>query len=111
MKTFKYALVAIMAIFLITNASAQTSATKTEKIKVSGMCGMCKTRIEKTAKIDGVSAAEWDKTTKVLTLTYNPGVVKSDDIQKKIAAVGHDTEKFKADEKTYNSLPACCKYR
>lgn len=111
MKTFKYFLVAFMAIILITNVSAQTTTSKTEKIKVSGMCGMCKTRIEKAAKIEGVSSAEWDKSTKVLTLVYNPSVVKSEDVQKKIAAVGHDTEKFKADDKTYNGLPGCCKYR
>jgi len=111
MKTLKYILVAFMAIFMITNSSAQTVTTKTEKIKVSGMCGMCKTRIEKTAKVEGVTSAEWDKSTKVLTLAYNPAVVKSEDVQKKIAAVGHDTEKFKADDKTYNSLPGCCKYR
>lgn len=111
MKTFKYLLVAFMAIVLITNVSAQNTASKTEKIKVAGMCGMCKERIEKTAKIEGVSKADWDKSTKVLTLVYNPAVVKSDDVQKKIAAVGHDTEKFKADDKTYNGLPGCCKYR
>jgi hypothetical protein len=72
---------------------------------------MCKERIETAAKVDGVTKAEWDKTTKMLTLAYNPAVVKSDDIQKKIAAVGHDTEKYKADAKIYNGLPGCCKYR
>jgi len=111
MKTLKYTLLAITAIFFITNTSAQTASTKTEKIKISGMCSMCKARIEKTAKIEGVSSAEWDKSTKILTLVYNPAVVKGDDVQKKIAAVGHDTEKFKSDDKTYNSLPGCCKYR
>jgi mercuric ion binding protein len=71
---------------------------------------MCKVRIEKAAKIEGVSKVEWDKETKMLTLVYNPSNVKSDDIQKKIASVGHDTEKFKSNDKTYNSLPACCRY-
>jgi len=32
-------------------------------------------------------------------------------IQKAIAIVGHDTEKYKAKEDVYNSLPDCCKYR
>ena len=32
-------------------------------------------------------------------------------IQKAITHSGHDTEKTKADDKTYNELPACCKYR
>ncbi len=115
MKTVKIMLIAIMAMVVFTNSNAQTgtkaTATKTETIKVSGNCGMCKDRIEKAAKVDGVSKADWNKDTKILTLAYDPSKVKSDDVQKKIAAVGHDTEKFKADTKTYNGLPGCCKYR
>lgn len=30
--------------------------------------------------------------------------------RKKIAAVGHDTEKFEADDKVYEKLPGCCLY-
>jgi Cu(I)/Ag(I) efflux system membrane fusion protein len=32
-------------------------------------------------------------------------------VQKAIAKAGHDTEPFKADDKTYNALPECCLYR
>ncbi|MFA6854485.1 MAG: copper chaperone, partial [Bacteroidales bacterium] len=28
-----------------------------------------------------------------------------------LAAVGHDTDKYKADQATYDALPSCCKYR
>jgi periplasmic mercuric ion binding protein len=115
MKTVKFLLVAVLALVVFTNSNAQTGAktgaTKTEAIKVSGNCGMCKERIETAAKVDGVSKADWNKDTKLLTLVYDPAKVKSDDVQKKVAAVGHDTEKYKADTKTYNGLPACCKYR
>jgi len=130
MKTLKIISIAIIVILMGANSYAQMpdhskmdmsktttdskidmASAKTETIKVSGNCGMCKVRIEKAAKVEGVSKADWNKDTKTLTLVYNPAVVKSDDIQKKIAAVGHDTEKFKADTKTYNSLPGCCKYR
>jgi hypothetical protein len=115
----KNLVIVVLFAFLIsginTNAQTQTVAKsanpKTETIKVQGACGMCKTRIEKTAKIEGVSKAEWDKTTKILTLVYDPAKVNSDDVQKKIAAVGHDTEKYTADQKVYDSLPGCCKYR
>lgn len=72
---------------------------------------MCKKRIQDAAKIDGVSNARWDQKSKTLSVVYNPSKVKADDIQKKVAAAGHDTDKFKADNKTYNSLPGCCKYR
>jgi mercuric ion binding protein len=115
MKTAKIILVAILAMFVITKINAQTglkvNAKKTETIKVSGNCGMCKERIETAAKLNGVTKADWDKTTKILTLVYDPSLVKTEDIQKKIAAVGHDTGKYKTDDKIYSSLPGCCKYR
>jgi cation transport ATPase len=116
MKTVKFIFTALLAVVLGTTSYAQMhdhskmAATKTETIKVWGNCDMCKTRIEKAAKITGVSKAEWSDKTKTLTLVYDPSKVKSDDVQKKIAAVGHDTEKFKADAKAYNSLPGCCQY-
>lgn len=85
-------------------------ATEKAEFKVSGNCGMCKTRIEKAAKINGVTSAEWSADTKVLTLQYDPQKVKLDDVHKKIAAAGHDTEKTRATDAAYNRLHSCCKY-
>ena len=116
MKTVKFFIATIIVATMGMNGIAQNhdhSAMVTEKtanIKVWGNCGMCKTRIEKTAKIEGVSKAEWNQETKVLTLTYDPNKVKTDDVEKKIAAVGHDTDKFTGDKKAYDKLPGCCKY-
>jgi membrane-bound lytic murein transglycosylase B len=117
MKTVKFIITAVLALVMGVVSVAQANtltksvATKTETIKVSGNCDMCKTRIEKAAQIEGVSKATWDKKSHLLTLVYDPAKVKSDDVQKKIASVGHDTEKYKADDKVYNALPGCCKYR
>lgn len=83
---------------------------KTDTIKVNGECGMCKSRIQKTLKIDGISSAVWDVESKLLTVTYNPEKITNDEIQKKIAAVGHDTEKYTAPDDVYSKLPGCCKY-
>jgi copper chaperone CopZ len=116
MKSIKFIITAIIAVtsgvftYAQSHDHSQMASVKTESVKVWGNCDMCKARIEKAAKIDGVSKADWNKDTKMLTLAYNPTVVTIDDIQKKIAAVGHDTEKYKADNNTYNSLPGCCKY-
>jgi mercuric ion binding protein len=113
MKTVKLFITAVLAVVIGLNTFAQTQnkvSSKTETIAVSGNCNSCKARIEKAAKIDGVSKADWNKDTKVLTLVYDPSKVTSDEVQKKIAAVGHDTEKYKADDKAYNSLPGCCQY-
>ena len=94
-----------------TNSKMAMTSTKSETIKVSGNCDMCKARIEKAAKIDGVSKAEWNKDSKMLAVTYDPAKTNSDAIGKKVAAAGHDTEKTKAEAKTYDKLPSCCKYR
>jgi len=80
--------------------------------KVGGACGMCKSRIEKAAKsLKGIGKAEWNQETKILSVSYDSKLVKLIDIHKTIVKVGHDTDKFKADDKVYNELPACCKYR
>jgi len=118
MKTIKIIFTALAAVAFSTSVFAQTASTKkavvttkTEMIKVSGNCEMCEATIEKAAKVAGVVKADWSTKTKVLTLVYNPAKVKSDDVLKKIAAVGYDTPGYKADAKVYNALPGCCKYR
>lgn len=116
MKTLFF-IVAIIALVVSTTATAQMkdhskmSVPKTEIIKVGGNCESCKARIEKAAKIEGVTKADWNEKTKKLTLVYNPSKVRSVDIQKKIADVGHDTPLIRAEAKVYNALPSCCKYR
>ena len=112
MKTVKIIIVAVLAIVLGANSYAQSpNSSKSEKLKVFGNCNSCKSRIEKAAKIDGVSSADWNSESKILALTYDSSKTNLDQIGKKVAAVGHDTEKFKADEKVYSALPGCCKYR
>lgn len=86
------------------------SQTKTTDFKVYGNCGMCKSRIEKAAKIDGVTSAVWSLETKMLTLQYDAQKVNLDDVHQKIADAGHDTEKVRAKDDTYSNLPACCHY-
>ena len=106
----------IMVVLITTGLNAQTasksgqSGTKTESFKVYGNCDMCKTRIEGGLKMDGIKKAEWDQKTKMVTVTYDPAKVTVDAMQKKVASVGHDTEKFKAPDDVYNKLPGCCHY-
>ena len=84
---------------------------KVETVKVYGACGMCKTRIEKAAKSqDGVSKAKWNQKKEELTVTYDPAVTTLEDVEKKVAGVGHDTENVRADDKVYENLHSCCKY-
>ena len=129
MKTVKIIIVALLAIALGSNSFAQMqdhskmdmsksktdskmdmASTKTETLQVSGKCNMCKARIEKAAKLDGVSKAEWNLKNKLLTVTFDSAKTNMDMIAKKVASVGHDNSKVKADDKAYNALDDCCKY-
>jgi Cu(I)/Ag(I) efflux system membrane fusion protein len=81
-------------------------------LTVQGSCGMCKSRIEETAKsVVGVISAQWDNETKILDLNYDKTKTSLDAISKAIAKAGYDTDKDKADNEVYNALPGCCKYR
>jgi len=114
MKTIKLLFVIVALIVLGITVSAQstakTSGTKTETFKVWGNCDMCKDRIEKAVKEEGATNASWDVKTKMLTVTFDASKTSVEALDKKLASVGHDTEKFKADDKVYNKLPGCCKY-
>jgi copper chaperone CopZ len=96
-------------------SSAQTTVNsttqqKTETFKVWGKCDMCKTRIEKTVKAEGVTSANWDTKTQLLAVTYDPAKTNVESLSKKLAGVGHDTEKYKATDEAYSKLPGCCHY-
>ncbi|MDR2914525.1 MAG: cation transporter [Tannerella sp.] len=82
------------------------------RIKVQGSCGMCKTRIEKAAmSVESVSSATWDLQKKELEFEFNHQLTNQYIISKMVAQAGHDTESDKAPDVTYDTLPACCKYR
>lgn len=82
-----------------------------DTLTVYGACGMCKSRIEKTAMgVKGVIDAKWDATTNVLTYSYTETVSKMD-ISNALLKVGHDTGYGKAPDDVYNKLPGCCRYR
>ncbi|KJF42292.1 hypothetical protein LH29_21110 [Draconibacterium sediminis] len=94
-----------------TNKETQTSAEHV-MIKVRGNCGMCKDRIEEASlSVEGVESANWDDETEMLHLNFNASKTSSEEVQKAIAAVGHDTEKYKAPDTVYEALPECCLYR
>jgi periplasmic mercuric ion binding protein len=108
-----FLVIAILSAFG-TMTFAQTETTKpslkTDIFKVYGKCEMCKSRIEKTLKTDGVTTSNWVVKTNMLTVTYDPSKTSSDVLGKKLASVGHDTEKFKASDDVYTKLPGCCHY-
>ncbi len=109
MKTKLFIVITILSLFP-TFSFAGDEITETT-FKVFGSCGMCKSRIEKTLRINEVNKASWDKRTKILTVSYKSDAITVDSLQKLIASVGHDTETFKAPDSVYHELPGCCLYR
>jgi membrane fusion protein, copper/silver efflux system len=94
------------------SGNISSPATQHSTFIVSGNCGMCKTRIEKAARsVKGVSSAVWNVKSKKIDVEYDKILTNPDAIQKAIAKVGHNAGKYIAEEKVYNSLPVCCKYR
>ena len=107
----KKMILVVTALCLLTAGSA-IGKTVNGKLTVQGLCDMCKTRIEKTAlDVSGVTQAEWNNETKVLTLQFDSAKTKLETISKELAKVGHDTDKDKADDEAYNDLPGCCRYK
>ncbi len=85
---------------------------KTETFKVYGNCDMCKDRIEKAAEsVDGVTAADWNKETKMLEVSFDASKTDTKIIRKAIAKAGHDTLLEKAPDEVYAALPQCCHYK
>ncbi len=92
-----------------TKTFAKDEATKTSFI-VYGNCETCKKKIEKAAKVDGVKSAVWSDKTKIITVSFLPSKISLDQIEKNIANVGYDTDKYKGDDNAYKKLPQCCQY-
>lgn len=106
MKSIKVLLVCLITTFSI-SAFAQSDSTS---FNVAGNCGMCKKRIEASVKGPSVSTANWNVKSKIMTVIFDSARISPDQLQKKVAAVGHDTDKFTADQAVYDGLPGCCLY-
>jgi len=100
----------IVMISFLGASKAFAQSVKTDSFKVYGNCNMCKKRIEKAVAGPGITKADWNVDTKVMTVSYDPAQTGNAAIQDKIAAAGHDTEKANATDSVYGKLPGCCRY-
>ncbi len=111
MKTFiKSALLVCIALFTTNLSTAQTKNLQTVDVKVYGNCGMCKKTIEKAGNIKGISKTVWDTETAMAKITIDSTKTSVDEVLKKIAAVGYDSDKFRAPDEVYENLHGCCQY-
>ena len=109
MKSIKI-LMAITVLLSFTACNAQIKNAKTESVKIYGNCGMCETTIEKAGNKKKIAKVDWNKDTKMATITYDAKKTNQDEILKRIALSGYDSDKFLAPDDIYSKLPGCCQY-
>jgi hypothetical protein len=107
--SFKNIMVATFVLLSIT-IDAQIKNSKTETVKIYGNCGMCETKIEKAGTVKMVAMVDWDQETQIATLIYDVTKTNQDEILKRIALAGYDSDKFLAPDDVYNNLHGCCQY-
>ena len=105
-----YTLLILSFSFLFHSCDAQISNPQTTSVRIYGNCGMCKKRIEKAGNVDGIAKVVWNKDTEMAEITISKGKTTADEVLKRIAAVGHDSDDFRAQASVYNNLHECCKY-
>ena len=107
MNSNKFSLGLVLVCFISISSFAQKINLS---IEVAGVCGMCEERIENALDIKGITFADWSQETKICQVTFNASKITENQIHHLLAKVGHDTQKCRATDETYNSLHRCCHY-
>jgi copper chaperone CopZ len=71
---------------------------------------MCEKTIETAGNVKKVANVEWNKDSKMATITYDSIKTNQDEILKRIALAGYDSDKFLAPDDVYSKLAGCCQY-
>ncbi len=103
----------LMLTALVINMSCSSQKIQNKKIEtvhISGNCGMCEKTIETAGNLKKVAVVDWDKETKMATLTYDSLKTSKSEILKRVALSGYDNDLFVAPDDTYANLPNCCQY-
>lgn len=111
MKSITPILMAASMLLSITSCSPQVKNAKTEKAKVYGNCEMCEKTIEEAGSKPKAAKVDWDQNSKMAVLTYDSTQTSADEILRRIALAGYDSEGFLAPDEAYKNLPECCQYK
>jgi hypothetical protein len=109
-RIFKIITMLCIASTSLTSCAAQVKNAKTVTTKIYGNCSICEKAIEtagndkKTAKID------WNKDTKLATFIFDSTQTNQQEILKRIALAGYDSDEYLAPDNAYNKLLKCCQY-
>ena len=101
---------ATLLLFSSSSCNAQIKNAKTEIVKIYGNCELCEKTIETAGNVKKVANVEWNKDSKMATITYDSIKTNQDEILKRIALAGYDSDKFLAPDDVYSKLAGCCQY-
>ena len=101
---------ATILLFSFSSCNAQIKNTKTESVKIYGNCEMCEKTIETAGSVKKIANVDWNKDTKMATITYDSTKTNQNEILKRIALAGYDSDKFLAPDDVYSKLAGCCQY-
>ena len=101
---------ATILLFSFSSCNAQIKNAKTERIKIYGNCEMCEKTIETAGIVKKIANVDWNKDSKMATITYDSTKTNQDGILKRIALAGYDSDKFLAPDDVYSKLAGCCQY-
>lgn len=110
MKSLSKIMAVIAMLFTFTACEAQIKNEKKETVKIYGNCNMCKSTIEKVGNAGKTAKVEWNKDTKMASIAYDQKATTLDEILKRIALAGYDSDAFRAPNDAYAKLPECCQY-
>lgn len=100
-------LIAILSTF---NGFTQSKNSTTTSLKIYGNCDMCEKTIENAGNSKKEAQVDWNKDTKIAMISYDERKTDLDEILKRIALAGYDSEQFLAPDDVYAKLPECCRY-
>lgn len=95
----------IFTVLLCTLAITAFAKKVTTQIKVNGDCASCEKKIEASVDVSGISYADWDKETKMLTVRYNDRKIDVDKIHSLVSEAGYATDKMAANK---SAKGVCC---
>ena len=101
---------ATILLFSFSSCNAQIKNAKTESVKIYGNCEMCEKTIETAGSVKKIANVDWNKDSKMATITYDSTKTNQDEILKRIALAGYDSDKFLAPDDVYSKLAGCCQY-
>ena len=106
MKTILMTLIATLSL----NVAFAQKSIETVDVQTSAVCDMCKETIEKQlAFTKGVTAAELNVATGIVTVSFKTNRTTIEEIRTSINEVGYDADESPAEQEAYDKLHHCCK--